>query len=257
LALLQTLGRKNDQNLSTESALYEDMVASLIRNCPANGVFVDGGAHMGLHTFNMLARPDVDAVLAIEDIPGLANAIRERFKQQTKLKIVQAAIGNAEGQTEFNIAANAMGYSGIRMRDIADATDWRSLTVNLTTLDRLILESGWTSNMGLIKLDLEGGEFDALRGASNTLISHRPFVVFENGLSRSANLYGYTWNEFSNFFNDAGYIDYDIFGNCVDKEYWDATLLTYMFVAVPANSEYSMWYERTRPEIVSEIACRL
>ncbi len=234
--------------------LYEDVVAELIRRCPVSGTFVDCGAHLGDHTINMLGRPEADMVIAIEAIPNLVNRLKDRFKQEPKLKILQTAIGKAEGQTEFNIASNAMGYSGIMQRDISAVSSWEKLTVAMTTLDRVVTESSTQSSVRLIKLDLEGGEYDALLGGKKTIGSHHPFIVFENGLAKSANLYGYGWNEFSNLFEDLNYVVYDYFGNCVDKKYWDAPLTTYMFVAVPAHSILSNWYARERSNIIASAA---
>jgi FkbM family methyltransferase len=234
--------------------LYEEVVADLIHKCPVSGTFVDCGAHLGDHTTNMLGRPEADMVIAIEAIPNLANRLKDRFKLESRLKILQTAIGKAEGQTEFNIASNLMGYSGIMQRDISSVSSWEKLTVVLTTLDRLMTESGTPSAVRLIKLDLEGGEYDALLGGRETIASHRPFIVFENGLAKSANLYGYSWNEFSSLFEELDYVVYDFFGDRIDKKYWEAPLTTYMFVAVPANSILSNWYAEERLNIVSAIA---
>lgn len=230
--------------------LYEDVVAELIRRCPVSGTFVDCGAHLGDHTINMLGRPEADLVIAIEAIPNLVNRLKDRFKQEARLKILQTAIGKAEGQTEFNVASNAMGYSGIMQRDISVVSSWEKRTVAITTLDRLVTESSTLSSVGLIKLDLEGGEYDALMGGKNTIASHRPFIVFENGLAKSANLYGYGWKEFSKLFEDLNYVVYDYFGDVIDENYWDAPLTTYMFVAVPANSILSDWYAKEHFGIV-------
>lgn len=52
-----------------------------------------------------------------------------------------------------------------------------------------------TKEVGFIKLDLEGGELDTLRGSRGTLESNLTLVVFENGRQASADLYGYDKND--------------------------------------------------------------
>ena len=56
------------------------------------------------------------------------------------------------------------------------------LQVKLDTLDD-ILPADY--RVDFIKLDVEGGEFDVLKGARRTLQRHRPHVIFEFGLGAS------------------------------------------------------------------------
>jgi hypothetical protein len=42
-----------------------------------------------------------------------------------------------------------------------------------------------------VKMDLEGGEFHALQGATS-ILRDRPLVILENGRESAANLYRYT-----------------------------------------------------------------
>jgi len=235
--------------------LYERAVCELIKYyTPAAGVYVDCGAHIGEHTKNMLCRPDATIIYAIEAIPSLASYLHATFLHQPRVKIIQSAIGKTVGSIDFNVAEDAKGYSGIFKRDLPAVQSWERISVPLITLDSLLLESGSASDVGFIKLDLEGGEFDALLGGRRIIIDNKPFIVFENGLSASANLYGYGRDEFLRFFDSLGYVVFDFFGNLVDIKYWDATLQTYMFVAVPMNSEISHWFLNHGLRIVESVA---
>lgn len=205
-------------------------------------IFIDCGAHVGEHTRNMLARSDISSVLAIEAIPELAKKLQHMAEQDSRLKVFQCALGKHIGTTEFHIAANAPGYSGIKQRDIAAVQEWKSLSVNLTTLDKLLTDLSLTTPIELIKLDLEGGEFDALLGARHMLMTQRPFIIFENGLQQTAVIYDYNKNDFFDYFDTIGYAIYDFFGNIVNREYWDIELFTYMFVGIPHNEEATSWY---------------
>ena len=53
----------------------------------------------------------------------------------------------------------------------------RDIVITVTTIDAYCRAHGLTPRF--IKLDLEGWECDALRGASETLDRHRPFVTAE------------------------------------------------------------------------------
>ena len=78
-------------------------------------------------------------------------------------------------------------------------------------LDELVYNA--EKRLSYIKLDLEGGEFDALLGASTLLLKTRPVIVFENSLNHSANLYNYSEKDFFDFFTKVNYGLLDFFGN--------------------------------------------
>ena len=236
-------------------SLYEDMVVRLILEMPAGGIHIDCGAHIGTHTKHMLARQDVSGVLAIEAIPELAEKIRISLAHDSRLTVYKCALSNTIGTTEFHVATNAPGYSGIRQRDISDVEDWKKIVVDVTTLDTLTETLALNSDVALIKLDLEGGEFDALLGAQRLLTQQRPFVIFENGLEKSANNYNYSKEDFFAFFRSVDYELYDFFGNTVDENYWMKPRFTYMYIAVPREGEGRTWYlsnhERISESLVS------
>ena len=228
------------KRFQAKQSLYEDLVGKIIDTSPTGGTFIDCGANWGLHTARMLARTDVTTVFAVEAIPALCDNLWKRYGSLEKFQLVRAAVGKENGEVEFNISVDDMGFSGILRRDISPISEWRKVNVHLTTLDSCVSE--YISNVGLIKLDLEGGEFDALRGGDTLIRSSRPLIVFENGLRKSAEVYGYGVEEFFSFFGNHGYEVLDFFGNHVDRHYWDGVLRTYMFCAVPRGSVLEEWY---------------
>lgn len=233
--------------------LYERVVGDLIRNLPRGGVMIDGGAHVGLHTAAMLERVDVSHVYAVEAIPELCDRLEKRFAGRPAVQIERCAIGNASGRNvSFQVAVEAPGYSGLKKREVPAVSQWQTIEVKLRTLDELVKDSDFC-DIALIKLDLEGAEFDALKGARKLLERSRPIVVFENGLRSSATAYGYNWEEFDEFFSLLGYIVVDFFGNRVDRDYWDAVLQTYMFIATPVNSEINAWLDKSLPKYVTDL----
>lgn len=235
------------------NALYEEVVSAIIRTAPRGGVHVDGGAHVGQHTRAMLARQDVRRVYAVEAIPALCERIASGLGSDARLVLVRDAIGKQRGEAEFHVAVNATGYSGLLRRDLAAVTAWQSLAVRVRTLDEIVANADH-GDVGLIKLDLEGGEFDALRGALALLSRARPLVVFENGLRNPASSYGYGWQEFDALFSAHGYTVWDYFGQRVDRAYWERPLYTYMFVATPDDESHRLWRTHVLSSIVQRAA---
>lgn len=75
------------------------------------------------------------------------------------------------------------------------------ITVPLKTLDSVIPNS---TKIDFIKIDVEGGEFNVLKGAKNILTKDSPIVIFEFGLGAS-NFYGTTPSDLFAYFSDINY----------------------------------------------------
>ena len=239
------------QEFQKNQPLYEIVVGELIAKVPAMGSSVDCGAHMGLHTKKMLEKSNSAPVVAIEAIPELAAYLRNAFCSDLRLRVIEAAVSREDGWTKFSVAVGAKGFSGIRPRENVGVDNWRKIDIAALSLDS-IAKSEMLESVGLIKADLEGGEFDALRGAVETLKRDRPFVVFENGLRLSADLYGYSETDFFDFFTHIDYCVFDFFGNLVTQNYWRQPLQTYMFVAMPNRGGFLEWYHDVWQQIVSD-----
>lgn len=90
--------------------------------------------------------------------------------------------------------------------------------------------------MRFIKLDLEGGEFDAFRGASRTLERDRPLLVFESARKPAADAYGYDVDAWFAIFENAGYDLWDILGRRFSRAAFEMTIAPWYLVGLPADS---------------------
>jgi FkbM family methyltransferase len=100
---------------------------------------------------------------------GLSNVCLEKLaiSDRTGSHLLQLAVHKHNGQ---NTLCQEFAYEGVN----SGITE----TVSLTTLDQYVLEKG-ISRIDLIKLDIEGAEYQAFLGAKNTLATLRPALVFE------------------------------------------------------------------------------
>jgi FkbM family methyltransferase len=185
-----------------------------------NSSVVDGGAHQAQHTapLSKLIKGN-GTVFAIEAIPEYAQILSEMELPRTK--VFNIAIGRRPQTTTFTYVPSLPGWSGLILRTDLDVAIHppKSIDVNVDTLDSLI---PWQkTRIDFIKLDLEGGEFDAMVGARNILLNNRPYVVFENALDHTASLYNYTEQEFWAFFSSVVYSIIDFFGNSLKSFSFD------------------------------------
>lgn len=194
---------------------------------------VDGGANRGLHSVPMsrlLARGS-GQVFSFEPIPAVADLLDAALREAgaRNVTVLRRALSDHEGSAEFTWVRNLDGQSGILpRRHYSETPDIERIPVALTTLDAALAGR----DPFFIKLDLEGGEFPALRGATGLLAQSRPVIAFENDLAVSAEIYGYGEADFFAFFAAQRYLPLDLAGQAVVPGNWRTGLL-WQFLAVP------------------------
>jgi FkbM family methyltransferase len=112
------------------------------------------------------------------------------------------AVGDNVSETTLYVQENAITYSSLRRtQDFLT----QAIRVPVTTLDAYAREK--KLKLGLIKLDVEGAELLALRGARQVLERDRPTVLYEE-FPRGYQQFGYTTAHARAFLRD---LDYQLF----------------------------------------------
>lgn len=147
---------------------------------------VDGGAHRGIWT-RELAR-NFDQVIAFEPKEGLARQIPYGF-------VHYVALGETEGTCSIKEGSKNTGQG-----HVIPGKD-----VYMAPLDQFAIV-----NLDFLKLDLEGYELPALKGAAQTIATWKPAIMVEqNGLCAR---YGYTAADLHNWLAERGYRRVDSWG---------------------------------------------
>ena len=139
----------------------------------AGDVVFDIGAHVGYYTV-LASRVvgDRGRVFAFEPLPLNLEYLNRHIRSNrlTNVTVFDAAVGSTEGRRPFDIGKG----SG---RGRLDANSDNTLTqVQVLKLDALFRE-GRLPCPNLIKMDIEGGEAEALRGATVMLSQCCPIVL--------------------------------------------------------------------------------
>ncbi len=153
--------------LGTYEKEKQELVARLLR--PGQVMF-DVGANVGLYA--LLASKCVGLkgkVIAFEPLPGNLDYLRTHLalNRVANVEVLAAAVGRAPGRASFLAAGS---------RSMGRLDGGGSLEVGVVSLDSL-LASGRLPPPDAIKMDIEGGEVDALLGAQAILREHRPTIV--------------------------------------------------------------------------------
>jgi FkbM family methyltransferase len=133
---------------------------------------VDAGANRGDWTADLLRLCRPEAIACVEPHPDLAAGLRRRFASERVVTILENALGASAAQAQLQVAPNPLLHSlRIPHRDMAARfpEDFRvaaSVSVAVRPLDDLVHDWPYVS---LLKVDIQGGEREALAGASRTL----------------------------------------------------------------------------------------
>jgi len=206
-----TLNRqvKKFDEYCADGEYYEHIIHHIIQCFVQPGqTVVDGGAHRERHTFSLCDKVGATGrVYAVEPIQEFARALKESGRPQ--MHVVETAITDHNGETVFYHPRKKQGMNALgRSIDLIDP-DLNPIRIAARMLDDIVPEH---ETVRFIKLDLEGGEFDALRGARRILERDRPLVIFQHGGKSSASRYNYQLFDFSRFWDELGYTVVDLFG---------------------------------------------
>jgi FkbM family methyltransferase len=131
---------------------------------------IDGGAHVG--TWSRLMAGRFDRVLAFEPSADTCECLAWNMTAAGchNVEVHRSALGQGQGRVTMALdAANAQrANTGARFARAGGAIP--VVTIDSFKLDRL----------GFLKLDIEGSEPAALRGAAETIATCHPIILFEN-----------------------------------------------------------------------------
>jgi FkbM family methyltransferase len=168
-------------------------------------VLYDLGASVGYMTVEMATvfhgeitcvafepQPDLARCVAISAaINGLSN----------KVAVFELMLGDTPREETLMLTSHSVHASTNAVE--AGGT---ALKRQMTTIDELVAH-GDAPPPDVMKLDIEGGELQALRGAQNVIRAHRPHVVFE--INACAERFGYTRQDVFDLLQSLG--EYEFF----------------------------------------------
>lgn len=193
---------------------------------------LDIGAHCGF--YSILASKRVGArgrVIAFEPSPRERGRLEQHLRRNgcVNVQIEPVALSYEEGERElFLVQGSETGCNSLKPPALDQPT--KSIRIQAITLDAYLRGHG-IDRVDFMKLDVEGGERDVLRGAENLIASvHRPVILCEVDDRRTAP-WGYQAKEIFNHITKRGYAWYGLtdWGELTSLE----TSECYNFVAVP------------------------
>ncbi|MFZ6034773.1 MAG: FkbM family methyltransferase [Patescibacteria group bacterium] len=201
-----------------------------------DSVIVDVGAHHGMHTINFLNIAKDGAVIAIEPLKNKFSELRNKTKKYNNIHLFNLALSNYVGVSEFIIAENTLEESGLKKRLSYNEPKLVHLKKTKTKVEKLdnLIGKLKLKKIDYIKIDIEGGEIDCLKGGIDSIKKYRPYISVEYSWI-TYKPYGHKNKTLYLLSQELGYTIVDIFGyvintmdewlSAVDKTYWDFYLI--------------------------------
>ncbi|MBT8221031.1 MAG: FkbM family methyltransferase [Bacteroidia bacterium] len=184
----------------TKNHGYDLRTKRIIKNyLHLNSNTIDVGCHKGeILEIILNAAPD-GRHWGLEPLPYLYEHLKLKFSDKNNIEILPVAATDREGFSDFNHVITNPAYSGLKKRDYDRANEKdEKIQVKTQALDNLIPE---VIHIDLIKIDVEGGEYQVLLGAQRIIKTFRPMIIFEHGLG-SSEYYDSTPDKVFNFFEE-------------------------------------------------------
>ena len=154
---------------------------ALIENMPKDGIFLDIGANIGYHSLFMASySKGQEKIYTFEPIKRLHHQLEKsiavnNFSNITSYNI---ALGDCDrdSQTIYIREENIGGSSLLIYPNLEYVNVKETEKVNIRSLDKFFKED---FKVNLIKIDVEGYEYEVLKGGSKLLENNHPTLVIE------------------------------------------------------------------------------
>ena len=164
---------------------FEPKNAILVNKYTNGKDFIDIGANVGLDSvlFSKIALDEKQKILSIEPNPSAINFlelnIKNNFNNPNRSIIYKGIATTSEGIYNLNFIEGLSEYSSVNKIAHPTVKDEKIIQQNVpgNTIDNLVKQ--YNLQPGFLKIDVEGGEQDVLKGSFDTIEKYRPIILIE------------------------------------------------------------------------------
>lgn len=158
------------QQMQADGKYQREHLDAALRYVRGDRLAIDGGAHVGTWTVPMALQ--FATVHSFEPSPDTYQALAHNASHLTNVVLHHQALGKEPGKITMCLDNFE---EAIRIKNTGARFVKEGGEVERITIDSLDLPA-----LDFLKLDVEGGEVDALAGALQTLKRFKPVVLFED-----------------------------------------------------------------------------
>lgn len=189
---------------------YEDEINKLIRiSLKPGNIALDIGANIGLQSIRMAQCVGINGhVYSFEPLNYLQNKFNKNagLNRFENITLFPFALSDQSGETSYSIDEHIWNQGTFNLNSKNSGGNAQQIIIKVA--DELS-EIQSLSRLDLVKIDVEGFEFQVLKGLKNTLKKHRPRIIFEYDHNYWENN-GQKMSDCYDFLNSFGYQLYQI-----------------------------------------------
>ncbi len=163
--------RTRHRLIAMQYRMSESELRRLREFVPSDKAAVDVGGWWGPWTYWLSRR--ATAVHTFEPVPHVAQFLQS--VSAANVTVHNLALSDAAGEAVLHVPSGGPGSEGRSTLHTPGFPDPTDLTVQLRTLDSVDIPDA----IGFIKIDVEGHEAQVLKGALDTINTHRPVLLVE------------------------------------------------------------------------------
>lgn len=205
-----------------ETGIWEQKIAKQIKNIlPKDGVFIDIGANIGYHS--LLASKILSGGGHIYSFEPQHSIYLQLLKSVEKnnlknITVYNTALSDRVGSETLYIREENSGGSTLLSLPVMESFQVGSrVSVELATLDSFLENF---PSVDLIKIDVEGYEYEVFRGAQKLLEKYHPTIIMEFSPVFYVQDYTEKSGNLVNFLSNKGYRFFDMDDKEIDLNNW-------------------------------------
>jgi FkbM family methyltransferase len=209
----------------------EPEMRRIVASCPPQGKALDVGAWYGPWTYWLSRR--VASVVTFEPNPDVARVLERTVARN--VRVIRAAASDSNGRATLALPPGGRGTEGrASLEGLSDST--RNVEVETKRLDDLDL-----GTVHFMKVDVEGHELAALRGAARLIEQSRPVLTVEieqrhGGIAPTVDLLG-SWGYSGRVLVDDRWVSLDDFDLAAHQEKYFAEHEPASYVGIMLRSD--------------------
>ncbi len=140
---------------------------------------LDCGANIGVFSLYAAYLNENGKIYAIEPVKETADIMQRFFDffEVKNVKIIRKAVGDEKKRAFINIYPHKISaLSGSAIATLLDVNYGKKEEIEVDTIDNIVKEEK-IERVDFIKMDIEGYERYALKGAIETIKKHKPIIV--------------------------------------------------------------------------------
>lgn len=192
---------ENQKNILDFGKPSRDIAIQNLKNMRS---VIDIGAHVGISVIQWASI--FENVYAFEPMKDHYNCLLENTKDFNNIEYFNCALSNIT--TVRNAAYRTNKNSGsFQLLDDNYKQPSKKAPREIYKIETKTLDSFNFKNIDLIKIDVEGWEYEVLLGAKNTIIENQPVLIVEfTGGNSSKSLHTYNVDDYFDFIKEIGYV---------------------------------------------------